>query len=246
MCCAVALDDVELEVDGVESLAPGEGEPAAAALHGRGAEHGAPVADPDAPASRCPWASGCPSSPVPGTSSPTMAPSARFVRPTRRPILRPRCRRRATSIRTCLIPGGRYTTHVFEHMKAGDTVQFEAPWAASRRRQPAPDPLFVAGDGFAPIKSIVEDRLPLRHPQADDAVLGRAHERGSVPAGPGRSLAARAAELPPPCRFRRRGRRRLTDRRGLVHQAMLADHPSPAGFEVYACGSVRMVEAAVP
>jgi NAD(P)H-flavin reductase len=35
-------------------------------------------------------------------------------------------------------------------------------------------------------------------------------------------------------------------RRGLVHEAMLADHPDLAGFEVYACGSVRMVEAAVP
>jgi NAD(P)H-flavin reductase len=27
---------------------------------------------------------------------------------------------------------------------------------------------------------------------------------------------------------------------------MLADHPDLSGFEVYACGSVRMVEAAVP
>ena len=35
-------------------------------------------------------------------------------------------------------------------------------------------------------------------------------------------------------------------RRGLVHEAMLADHPNLAGFEVYACGSVKMVEAAVP
>jgi NAD(P)H-flavin reductase len=37
-----------------------------------------------------------------------------------------------------------------------------------------------------------------------------------------------------------------TGRRGLVHEAMLADHPDLAGYEVYACGSVKMVEAAVP
>jgi CDP-4-dehydro-6-deoxyglucose reductase, E3 len=37
-----------------------------------------------------------------------------------------------------------------------------------------------------------------------------------------------------------------TGRRGLVHHALLADHPDLAGCEVYACGSVRMVEAAVP
>jgi NAD(P)H-flavin reductase len=35
-------------------------------------------------------------------------------------------------------------------------------------------------------------------------------------------------------------------RRGLVHEALLADHPDLNGYEVYACGSVRMVEAAVP
>jgi CDP-4-dehydro-6-deoxyglucose reductase len=35
-------------------------------------------------------------------------------------------------------------------------------------------------------------------------------------------------------------------RRGLVHEALLADHPDLSGFEVYACGSTRMVETAVP
>ena len=33
---------------------------------------------------------------------------------------------------------------------------------------------------------------------------------------------------------------------GLVHEAMLADFPDMSGFEVYVCGSVKMVEAAVP
>ena len=37
-----------------------------------------------------------------------------------------------------------------------------------------------------------------------------------------------------------------TGRRGLVHEAMLEDFPDLSGFEVYACGSVKMVEAAVP
>lgn len=35
-------------------------------------------------------------------------------------------------------------------------------------------------------------------------------------------------------------------RTGLVHEAMLADHPDLHGHEVYLCGSVRMVETAVP
>jgi NAD(P)H-flavin reductase len=37
-----------------------------------------------------------------------------------------------------------------------------------------------------------------------------------------------------------------TGRRGLVHEAMLADFPDLRGHEVYVCGSVKMVDAAVP
>ena len=35
-------------------------------------------------------------------------------------------------------------------------------------------------------------------------------------------------------------------RSGLVHEAMLHDFPDLSGYEVYVCGSVKMVEAAVP
>lgn len=35
-------------------------------------------------------------------------------------------------------------------------------------------------------------------------------------------------------------------RTGLVHEAMLADHVDLTGFEVYVCGSLKMVETAVP
>ena len=31
-----------------------------------------------------------------------------------------------------------------------------------------------------------------------------------------------------------------------MHTAILADHPDLSGYEVYACGSVQMVDAAVP
>ena len=35
-------------------------------------------------------------------------------------------------------------------------------------------------------------------------------------------------------------------RTGLVHEAILADYPDLAGHRIYACGSVKMVEAAQP
>ena len=37
-----------------------------------------------------------------------------------------------------------------------------------------------------------------------------------------------------------------TGRTGLVHEAILADFPELKGHEIYACGSVRMVEAIFP
>jgi NAD(P)H-flavin reductase len=37
-----------------------------------------------------------------------------------------------------------------------------------------------------------------------------------------------------------------TGRTGLVHEAILADFPDLSGFAVYACGSMKMVEAAQP
>jgi CDP-4-dehydro-6-deoxyglucose reductase len=35
-------------------------------------------------------------------------------------------------------------------------------------------------------------------------------------------------------------------RTGLVHEAILLDFPDLAGYQIYACGSVKMVEAAHP
>ncbi len=35
-------------------------------------------------------------------------------------------------------------------------------------------------------------------------------------------------------------------RTGLVHEAILADFPDLSGFQIYACGSLKMVEAAKP
>jgi CDP-4-dehydro-6-deoxyglucose reductase len=37
-----------------------------------------------------------------------------------------------------------------------------------------------------------------------------------------------------------------TGRTGLVHEAILANFPDLSGFSIYACGSMKMVEAARP
>ena len=135
-----------------------------------------------------------------------------------------------------LIPGGRFTTHVFDKMKVGDVLPLEGPLGRFTLRDSERPILFVAGaTGFAPIKSIVEDAFHrgIRRPMVlywgvrhrDDLYLldlaetwAREHDNLKVVSG----------------------------RRGMVHEAILEDFPDLSGHEVYACGSVKMVEAAVP
>lgn len=147
-----------------------------------------------------------------------------------------------------LIPGGRFTTHVFEKMKVGEMIEFEGPigrFALADSQRPI---LLLAGaTGFAPIKSIVEDafRRGVKRPMRlywgvrrhDDLYLldvieGWRREHPNFSFVPVLSQAGDDTAW--------------TGRRGLVHQALLEDHPDLRGHEVYACGSVRMVEAAVP
>ena len=146
------------------------------------------------------------------------------------------------------VEGGRYTTHVFERMQVGDVIRFEGPIGRFTLRDGDRPILMIAGaTGFAPIKSILEDafRRGVRRPirlywgvrTEDDLYLQEqlrhweaAHENFSyVPVLSG--LADDTAWI---------------GRRGLVHEALLADHPDLTGHEIYVCGSVRMVEAAVP
>jgi NAD(P)H-flavin reductase/ferredoxin len=146
------------------------------------------------------------------------------------------------------IPGGLFTTQVFTTLKPGDTLDFEGPLGRFTLRESERPILFVAGaTGFAPVKSIVEDAFHrgIQRPmqlywgarEAKDLYLRELAEQWQrehpnfrfVPV-----LSALAADDPWP------------GRRGFVHQALLADHPDLAGYEVYACGSLQMVEAAVP
>ena len=63
-----------------------------------------------------------------------------------------------------LIPGGKFTTHVFTAMKVGDTVRFEGPLGSFFLREDSTKPIiFVAGaTGFAPVKSMVEHAFHIK------------------------------------------------------------------------------------
>ena len=146
------------------------------------------------------------------------------------------------------IPGGRFTGHVFAEMKVGDTLRFEGPLGGFTLRESERPILFVAGaTGFAPVKSIVEDAFHrgLRRPMW--LYWGVRRRQDLYMARPRRTMAARARPFHfVPVLSHAEAGDAWTGRCGLVHEAMLADFPDMSGFEVYVCGSVKMVEAAVP
>jgi CDP-4-dehydro-6-deoxyglucose reductase, E3 len=147
------------------------------------------------------------------------------------------------------IAGGRYTTHVFEAMKAGERLRFEGPLGSFFLREDSEKPIiFVAGStGFAPVKSMLEYAFSrgvqrrmllywgVRHP--GDLYLAHLPEQ----------WARRHANFTfVPVVSEPAPHHAWLGRVGLVHEAILKDFPDLAGYQVYACGSVGMVEAAHP
>jgi len=239
MCCAVALDDVELEVD-VPTLGA-----TAAARRWHGRVHSLERLADDVMRVRIALPDGQRIAFVAGQYiNIVLADGQRrafsFANPPHDNAL--------IELHVRRIPGGRFTTQVFTTMQVGDAIDFEGPLGRFTLRESQRPILFVAGaTGFAPIKSIVEDafRRGLTRPMqlywgvrdAKDLYALELAERWQrehpnfsvVPV-----LSHAAPEDPWP------------GRRGFVHEAMLADHPDLTGYEVYACGSQQMVEAAVP
>ncbi len=146
------------------------------------------------------------------------------------------------------VPGGRFTGEVFTTMKVGDSLRFEGPLGQFTLNDSRHPILFVAGaTGFAPIKSIVEDAFARgltrqmwlywgvrKH---DDLYAMKLAEQWQREHANFRFIPV-LSEADPADAWR--------GRTGLVHEAMLADFPDLREHEVYVCGSVKMVEAAVP
>ena len=147
------------------------------------------------------------------------------------------------------IPGGKYTTHVFTQMKEGDEIKFEGPLGSFFLREEGDKPIiFVAGaTGFAPVKSMIEN-----------AFFTGTKRRILLYWGVRARKDLYMADLPE--RWQREHDNftfipvlsepgpddNWQGRTGLVHEAILQDHPDLSGFQVYACGSLKMVQAVRP
>lgn len=251
MCCAVALEDVEFEVEGVASLAPDEVQvmqrwqgrvqrmeqltptlmrlfialPSDKALTYQAGQYINIILDDGARRSFS--FAKAPADPA----QPSPLPEDSII-----------------ELHVSRVEGGRFTTHVFEHMQVGDEINFEGPIGRFTLRDSGRPILMIAGaTGFAPIKSILEDafRRGVRRPiqlywgvrkegdlYLQDQVRRWEAEHDNFKYVPVLSDVSDDDSW--------------SGQRGFVHQALLADHPDLSGYEIYVCGSVHMVEAAVP
>lgn len=147
------------------------------------------------------------------------------------------------------IPGGKFTTHVFTQMKEGEELSIEGPLGSFYVREDSEKPMiFVAGaTGFAPVKSMLEHMFFTGSKRRMQLYWG-VRKRGDL----------YMADLPEqwlkehdnfefiPVLSDAGPEDNWSGRTGLVHEAILQDHPDLSGYEVYACGSVHMVQAARP
>lgn len=146
------------------------------------------------------------------------------------------------------IPGGRYSTHVFEAMRAGDAVRLEGPLGSVTIEDSTKPLVLVAGaTGFAPVKSLLEHAFEhgWRRPlvlywgvrRRRDLYMAELPERWQREHANFRYVPVLSEAAPEDD---------WTGRTGLVHEAILSDIPDLSGYEMYVCGSLKMVEAARP
>lgn len=149
-----------------------------------------------------------------------------------------------------LIPGGKFTTQVFDTMKARDILRIEGPLGSFHLKE-APEPgveppiVFLAGGtGFAPIKAIIEDIIA-RGVQRQIHFFWGARDRAGLYQ---HELASDWAARVPGFHYipvlSDNAPADWSGERGLVHHAVMARFPDLSSHHVYACGAPGMINAA--
>jgi CDP-4-dehydro-6-deoxyglucose reductase len=144
------------------------------------------------------------------------------------------------------VPGGFFTDHVFNAMKAKEIMRINGPLGSFFLRDSDKPVIFLAGGtGFAPIKSILlhafkhgidrqmvlywgaKTRADLYQAELPDA-WAKEHDHFSFV----------------PVLSESRPEEAWPGRTGFAHQAVLTDFGDLSGYQVYACGAPVMVDAA--
>ncbi|GAB4167456.1 MAG: CDP-6-deoxy-delta-3,4-glucoseen reductase [Wenzhouxiangellaceae bacterium] len=142
------------------------------------------------------------------------------------------------------VSGGGFTGHVFSTMQRGEILRLEGPLGTFFIRKDCDRPILMVGGGtgFAPLKAMIEDLIE----GGDQRPL-------TLYWGVRREPDLYALHLIDQWRRRHPAFRFVpvlsepepgwSGRTGLVHEAMLADHPDLADYEIYMSGPPAMVHA---
>lgn len=145
------------------------------------------------------------------------------------------------------LPGGLFTDHVFNTMKARDILRFEGPLGTFFLREESDKPivLLASGTGFAPVKALVEHMIHLKSERPVSLYWGGRRPQDLYM----HALCEQWARELPHFRYQPVISDALpedgwTGRRGFVHAAVMDDLRDLSGHQVYACGAPVMVDAA--
>ena len=145
------------------------------------------------------------------------------------------------------IPGGQFTTHVFNGMKEREMLRINGPHGSFFLREDSDKPIMLVagGTGFAPIKAIVEQTIA-NDSRRPIALFWGGRQRQDIYL---RDLAEQWVSHHPHIRFtpvlsEPTSDDQWTGRTGFVHTAAMADYPDLSGYQVYVCGSPAMIAAA--
>lgn len=145
-------------------------------------------------------------------------------------------------------PGASFNRHLYETLHVGMQLQAEGPLGTFVPRENSARPiLFVAGGtGMAPIKAVIEHFAVLGSHRPMQLYWGTRHPRELYL---DTLIEAWSQEIPQlrfvPVVSDARVALDAGVRRGMVLDAVLADHSQLAPFDVYVCGPPAMVEAAI-
>ena len=137
-----------------------------------------------------------------------------------------------------------FTGQLFDTMRSGTLLRIEGPlgqfWL--RTESPRPPLMVGGGTGYAPLRAMLRQLVAAGDRRPVTLYWGARERQGLYEHDWLRSLEqARAGFSYRPVLSA--GEAAWQGRRGLVHEAVLADHPDLSGFDVYASGPPAMIEA---
>ena len=142
------------------------------------------------------------------------------------------------------VAGGDFTQRVFNDLAPGTVLRVEAPLGTFVAREDSERPMILVagGTGFAPIKALIEHFLHLGSRRQMALYWGARTPQELYL----RSLPEAWAKATPTLRFMpviSDPEAAAGERSGLVHEAVLEDHPDLSAFDVYMSGPPALIDA---